>query len=630
MKLHTVQVRVLQAFAIAALIVPSAAFGEDEDAPGRGVARISVINGEVSVKRGDSGEVSAAALNAPIMAQDQMQTGNGSRAEIQLDTSNILRLGQSTEIQIADLENHRYTVQVGKGTATYRIMRDGASDVELGTPIVSVRPLRRGTYRIAVLEDGSTEITVRSGEADIMSQRGSQRLRAGQTMMARGTQTEPEFQIIAARGTDEFDRWSDGRDGMLANSRSSQYMSQDINGAEDLDSGGRWVSTPDYGNVWTPTVAPGWAPYRYGRWTWEDYYGWTWISSDPWGWAPYHYGRWFNSPSFGWCWWPGGSRERHFYRPALVGFMGFGGVGFGFGHGGIGWVPLAPYESFHPWYGRGAYGGYRNGIYNSGGIVANVNIGNVYRNARINNGVTNVRAGDFGRGRVNHVGVDSNAMRSASMVRGGLPVSPDRSSLRYSDTQARAQSQAPGSGANSSFYSRRTPTTTDRVPFEQQRSAISRSAGTSAVASRPSAPQGNAGAARSSDASGGWRRFGDPTSRPAAPSRQATGGGTNSGGWDRFGNPGSSNSGAARSSNPVTPRNTYQQPANRAPSGGGYSAPQQQQQQQRSSPPPTMRQSAPSYSGGGGRSSAPAPSSGGGHSSSGGGHSAPSRSSGHR
>ena len=628
MRLHTVHARVLQALAIAALVVPAVAFGEDEDAPGRGVARISVLNGEVSLKRGDSGDITAAAINAPIMAQDQMQTGSGSRAEIQFDSANILRLGQLTEIHIADLENHRYTVQIGRGTATYRIQRDGSSDVEIGTPNVSVRPLRRGSYRISVLEDGTTEITVRSGEADINSQRGSQRLRAGQTMLARGSQTEPEFQIVAARAPDDWDHWNDSRDNLLANSRSAQYMSSDINGGEDLDAGGRWVSSPEYGNVWTPTVAPGWAPYRYGRWSWEDYYGWTWVSSDPWGWAPYHYGRWFNSPSYGWCWWPGGNRERHFWRPALVGFVGFGG-GFGVGFGGIGWVPLGPYESFHPWYGRGNYGGYRNGLYNHGSVINNVNISNVYRNARVQNGITNVRSADFGRGSVNHVNVDAASYRSASMVRGPLPVAPDRSSLRHSDAQTRTQSQAVGS-RNNSFYSRRTPTSVDRVPFEQQRSAISRASGGSANG-------GNSGlagsAARSSDAAGGWRRFGDPTSRQAGSSAagnagRPASGSSNSSGWDRFGNPGSSNPGAYRNSSP-TPARGYSQGVDRsssrqtAPSrydNGASPAPRMESQ--RVSPPPVVRQRsapAPSYGGGsygggggGGRMSAPAPSYGGG------------------
>jgi len=48
--------------------------------PGRAVARLSVVSGEVSVKRGDSGDVVAAALNAPIMADDRVLTSSSSRA----------------------------------------------------------------------------------------------------------------------------------------------------------------------------------------------------------------------------------------------------------------------------------------------------------------------------------------------------------------------------------------------------------------------------------------------------------------------------------------------------------------------------------------------------------------------
>ena len=133
--------------------------------------------------------------------------------------------------------------------------------------------------------------------------------------------------------------------------------------------------------MWAPTVGPGWAPYRLGRWSWIDYYGWSWISYDPWGWAPYHYGRWYNRAGYGWCWWPGGRSVRHYWSPALVTFVGFGRVGIGIGFGNIGWVPLAPYDPFHRWWGSGWYGGYRNRNYidNSVNIVNNINI-NVYRN----------------------------------------------------------------------------------------------------------------------------------------------------------------------------------------------------------------------------------------------------------
>src|ERR1700678_549763 len=58
-----------------------------DDAQNRAVARISIINGVVSVRRGDSGEAVAAALNAPLTSTDRLLTGEASRAEIQFDAA---------------------------------------------------------------------------------------------------------------------------------------------------------------------------------------------------------------------------------------------------------------------------------------------------------------------------------------------------------------------------------------------------------------------------------------------------------------------------------------------------------------------------------------------------------------
>src|SRR5258708_39061217 len=52
-----------------------------------GVARVSVIQGDVSVQRGDTGDWSAAALNQPLVAGDRISTGDRSKAELQLDHS---------------------------------------------------------------------------------------------------------------------------------------------------------------------------------------------------------------------------------------------------------------------------------------------------------------------------------------------------------------------------------------------------------------------------------------------------------------------------------------------------------------------------------------------------------------
>jgi hypothetical protein len=446
---------------------------DNEEGPGRGVARISVINGDVSVRRSDSGDWVAAAINAPVMVPDSVLTGAGARAEIQIDYANLVRMAANTEVRFSELENNRYQLQISRGTITFSVLRDTKADIDLSTPNVSVRPGKRGLYRVMVGEDGTTTVAVRSGEAEIFTPRGAERLEAGRAMMVRGTASDPEFQRVASSPQDEWDRWNEDRDRELSRSNVYRYVSRDVYGAEDLDGYGRWVYVAPYGWVWSPYAAAGWAPYRYGRWSWLDWYGWSWVSYDPWGWAPYHYGRWFNYGPYGWCWWPGGY-GRHYWRPGLVAFFGWGGFGVGFGFGHVGWVPLAPYERYHPWYGRHHYHGYRNRGYidNSVHVVNNVNVTNVYRNARVSNAITAVNGSDFGRGRVVNVHRGtSNDLRSVGVVRGQLPVVPQRDSLAFSDGQARAVSSRV---APDRYASRRQVTLPDRIPFSEQQQGVER------------------------------------------------------------------------------------------------------------------------------------------------------------
>src|SRR5271157_639536 len=356
---------------LAGLSLPARA--QDPDDMNRGVGRISLMNGQVSVQRGDSGEWVAGVVNAPLIAGDRVATAENSRAEVQFDSSNLFRMGANAEVHLTQLEAARYQLEFAKGILTFRVLRPTDASVEVDTPSVSVRPSRVGTYRISVNEAGETHVTARSGSVEVFSPRGSQTVSSGQTLIARGDPADPEYQIVAAVGYDEWDRWNDSRDRALMQSSSPQYVGPGVSGTEDLDAYGTWTNVDGYGEVWRPTVAPDWAPYEYGRWTWLDWYGWTWVSNDPWGWAPYHYGRWFYQANYGWVWYPGVVGVRHYWSPGLVAFFGFGGggfnLGFGFGFGHVGWVPLAPYEVFHPWWGRAYYGGLNRSV-----SFTNVNI----------------------------------------------------------------------------------------------------------------------------------------------------------------------------------------------------------------------------------------------------------------
>jgi len=111
--------------------------------PGRAVARIAVLNGDVSVRRGDSGDVVAAAVNGPLMADDRVLTGASARAEIQLDFANFVRIGPNSEVRFTGMDVKNFQMQVAAGTVTLRVLRQGQAQTEVDTPSVAVHPLRR-------------------------------------------------------------------------------------------------------------------------------------------------------------------------------------------------------------------------------------------------------------------------------------------------------------------------------------------------------------------------------------------------------------------------------------------------------------------------------------------------------
>ncbi len=500
------------------------------DQPGEAVARMSVMSGMVSVRRGDSGDWIAGVLNAPLLAGDAVSVGPGGVAEIQLDSADFVRIGGDSEVRISLLENGRNQIQIARGLVTFRMLRDSGVQSEISTPDVAVHPLRQGEVRVEVAPDGGARIIVRKGDVEASSARGSDRVHEGSMMLVRGSPDNPDYQVVYAAARDGWDNWNDQRDAYLERSQSGRYVSPDIYGTEDLDAYGRWGYDPTYGNVWTPNVPPNWAPYSYGQWTWEDYYGWTWVDYDPWGWAPFHYGSWYFRTGYGWSWFPGYRTARYWWHPAMAGFFGFGGgvgVGVGFGFGNVGWVALAPFEPFHPWYGPGWFGG-GYGAANFG-VFAGANIYNDFRNARVPNGVVAVSAADFQRGYFNNrVAANYGELQRASLVRGALPITPSASNLRFANRAVPAGPRADFGGTR--FYSRMAPSSVAarRTSFVRQQAAVRSGIGSGYIP-RTQTP-----------GPAGWSRFGEPLpQRNGLQSgfSQAQRSNASGGSWNRFGSP---------------------------------------------------------------------------------------------
>jgi len=413
-------------------------------------------------------------VNAPLLAQDSLSTGGaGSQAEVQLTGDSILELDQNTQIRFVDLDSGAREIQAAQGTVELSMLRGAGDGPQIDTPSVSIRPDSGGRYRVTVTDDGQTEITVRSGSAQIITPQGSRTLAPGVTLNVKGSFLNPMIQDVDAAPPDDFDAFVRNRDVVLERPFSYSYVDASIDGVADLYAYGRWLYQPPYGHIWIPySHPPGWAPYNNGRWVWEGDYGWTWIGYEPWGWAPYHYGRWAYNPSYGWGWHPpapqapsSGVVFEQAWQPALVGFIGFGASGFSasLGYGTIGWVPLAPSEPYYPWY-NPRYGGYGNRT----SVVNNVDTTVIYRNARAPGAVSALTTQRFQQGAfVRPTTMSQGMLQRATALRGTVPVVPTQANLRFSSAPlAHVRTLQPRFSAPNAFAGRRPAQA--RVPFASQ------------------------------------------------------------------------------------------------------------------------------------------------------------------
>src|SRR3970040_337194 len=104
-----------------------------------GVARISLIHGDVTMMRGDTQDWVAATVNTPLVRGDRIYAGDRSRTEIQIDYANVLRLAERTEVKLADIARTRMQVQLSRGLVTYNVLGGSEADVE---HVVGYQPAR--------------------------------------------------------------------------------------------------------------------------------------------------------------------------------------------------------------------------------------------------------------------------------------------------------------------------------------------------------------------------------------------------------------------------------------------------------------------------------------------------------
>jgi hypothetical protein len=406
---------------------------DSHDPPSR-VARLSFLDGSVSMQPGGAGDWGAAAKNRPVTIGDKLWTDKDSRAELQAGQASI-HVGSMTALSFLNLDQNVIQMRLAEGHLNLRVreLREG-ENYEIDTPNLAFTVREAGAFRVDVNENGDyTSVTVIRGKGEVAAAGQTYPVNAGERADISGTDANAKYIPGTASEPDQLDRWAQERNIKEDQSPSARYVSRDTVGYSDLDENGTWKQDPEVGNVWVPNNVPqDWAPYSDGNWSYVAPWGWTWVGAEPWGFAPYHYGRWLNFGGY-WGWCPGPIYASPFYGPAFVGFLG-GGFGFGVGFG-FGWFPLGWGEPFHPWYHCG--GGYWHNVnvYNThfnhfnsfnGNGVRNFN----YRYAHDTHAVTTASHNAFVNGQAINRGAAhlTAASLNGAHVVGGVNASPTHSS----------------------------------------------------------------------------------------------------------------------------------------------------------------------------------------------------------
>ncbi len=283
--------------------------------------------------------------DAPFGLSDSLYTNPDSRAEIVMPNNVVLRLGPSSQVQLATAKPALAEFVETAGVARFS-NQNSTAPVNVTTPYGVIEASPGATFDVYV-GDQSMEVLALAGSVNFIhaKDRTPYRIVPGATsLIANAVEVGPGSGTVDPA----WAAWNQGLDRLWAQraaaaSASVQYLPKPLRrDAYELDKNGRWERVLYKGRevmLWRPTDVPnGWAPFSTGRWVeWNG--DTTWVPAESFGYVTHHYGNWVNVNDT-WYWQPPRPTgpEPSWY-PGRVAWVGSGEE--------VGWVPLAPEEPYY-------------------------------------------------------------------------------------------------------------------------------------------------------------------------------------------------------------------------------------------------------------------------------------------
>ena len=311
-----------------------------DDPPAPRTARLSFLQGDVTVDHLDNTAGDPAQLNMLLLEGSRLTTGEDGQAEVEFEDGSVVRVTPNSSVGLntlsVDSSGNFHTQLTVLHGLVYAELRAAAkfsysvnADGELITPVAnaSIRVNMDQPPAIVSVLDGTVHIEHPSS-AETNGYKTD--VHAGEALTGDASDGGRYF-LLQSIEADSWDQWNQDRDQAAAEAAANRTAARDNfagdqgYGWSDLDANGTWYDVPGQGQVWQPTLAADaedFDPYGYGSWVAYPGAGYIWASGYPWGWTPFRCGRWSYWNSFGWGWSPGAG-------------CGRAGWGFGGGSGGV-------------------------------------------------------------------------------------------------------------------------------------------------------------------------------------------------------------------------------------------------------------------------------------------------------
>lgn len=267
------------------------------------IVRLSLVDGPVQLDRATGEGFERAIMNMPIAQGMQLWTRGDSRAEVEFENGNTIRLAPETKIEFTQLvlreDGSRQTVvRVDSGRAYVSYTRNSGEDFRIQFGSREVALDRSVHFRLDVLDDRA-EAAVFNGDLDLPNLRVKKNNTVAMDLTGGGA-----FQLVRGINAALEDGWDGYRLDYHDKYAKAAYKGSSFYGNSDLNYYGAWMSSP-YGSCWRPYgFDASWSPYSSGAWAWYPGYGYSWVSLYPWGWQPYRTGAWYFNGGSGYCWTP--------------------------------------------------------------------------------------------------------------------------------------------------------------------------------------------------------------------------------------------------------------------------------------------------------------------------------------